>query len=96
MIFPILSKPMIFPHAFPMGFPMPQPWPWPRGIPLRRLELCGCRVGATGAQRLAEALRNPQGGASMAGRMAGRMDGGWKIPWENMEKTIGGSPPHDL
>lgn len=31
------------------------------GIPLRRLELCGCRVGATGAQRLAEALRNPQG-----------------------------------
>lgn len=31
------------------------------GIPLRRLELCGCRVGAQGAQRLAEALRNPQG-----------------------------------
>lgn len=34
------------------------------GIPLRRLELCGCRVGATGAQRLAEALRNPQGAAA--------------------------------
>eukprot|EP00435_Cladocopium_sp_Y103_P020587 s2022_g5.t1 len=31
------------------------------GIPLRRLELCGCRVGAQGAQRLAEALRSPQG-----------------------------------
>ncbi|CAJ1454110.1 unnamed protein product [Effrenium voratum] len=31
------------------------------GIPLRRLELCGCRVGAEGAGKLAAALRHPQG-----------------------------------
>ncbi|CAK9009081.1 unnamed protein product [Durusdinium trenchii] len=31
------------------------------GVPLQRLELGGCRVGAAGAQRLAEALKNPQG-----------------------------------
>lgn len=35
------------------------------GVPLQRLELGGCRVGAAGAQRLAEALKNPQGRESL-------------------------------
>jgi len=48
-------------------------FPWP-GIPLRRLELCGCRVGAQGAQRLAEALRNPQGAGR--GAITGHFTGG--------------------
>ena len=33
----------------------------PQGIPLRRLELCGCRLGATGAGHLATALRATEG-----------------------------------